>query len=257
MRWRSRSVRTARLARSGRGDDPRRPTLVADGGELVGRQLATGARRRPPSPPVARSRPTRRVSRRPTAAGSHGWRGPPSTQTSDPSASTDVARRPDGSSPTRARRRHCPAAVGWPCAPTTTPAPLAAAVVVVRPHQEVQAVEPRLGVRRVGPRFAGDRLRRAERARVDEQVDDDRSTVAQQPWSRSTTACGDASVARSIVHRLRRPPIGSGAGSAIGDDHPAPEHGDRVDGHGWDSTHALSRSAAAVYGAPSWPTVCC
>ena len=42
-----------------------------------------------------------------------------------------------------------------------------AGVVVVRPHEEVEPVEPRLGERRVRPHVAGDRLRGAERGGVD------------------------------------------------------------------------------------------
>ena len=169
--------------------------------------LADGRHRRP----AARLRPTRR--------------GRPRRPRPDPMAGAALRRprrvirrraghrRPAaGRPPTRVRRPHCPASVGWPCGPPPHRRTVASAVVVVRPHQEVQAIEPRLGVRRVRPWFAGDRRWDPKRGRVDEQVDDDWSTVSPAAVEALDDGLrrGERRPRRSSP--LRRPPMAPGAG---------------------------------------------
>ena len=130
----------AGLARTGRGDHPGRPPHVGDRGELVGGQPApTGHAAAGDGGP----RPARSIS-----AGMTAW---PVTDVLPrlPRAAVDPrppCRRPGA----RRRRRRRPSAV----APSRSRAALVdhhhthepvAAVVVVRPHEEVEAVEVRLG----------------------------------------------------------------------------------------------------------------
>ena len=99
----------------------------------------------------------------------------------------------------RSRRRRCRGAAGRPCVPTTTTGRLATTVVVVRPHEEVQAVEPRLGG---GECVHGSPVidcGAPERRRVDGEADDDGSSTRPagvEPLDH--VACGDSRVAASI-----------------------------------------------------------
>ena len=141
------------LARAGRGDDPGRPADVGDRGELVGREIGTrlGGRRDGgersevdrvavhDDEPVRRRHPRPAVDPRRRAVGER-----------------DVGRpvRRGGRPVVEARRldRPPPHRIAGP------------GVVRVGPRQEVEAVEPRLGLGRRPPRLDRERLRLAELA---------------------------------------------------------------------------------------------
>ncbi len=206
----------ARLAGAGGGDDPRRAGAVADGGELVVGER--GVRRPARGDERGRAELDRLgvddqlavLARTARAA-------------VDPHRATvgeaDVAVRAERG---RDRRGTLDDARGLGRPPPHEHA--GAGVVVVRPDEEVQAVEPRLGERRVRPRLAGDRLGRSEARRVDAERDDDRPARDQAANSRATTPAGASSAGSSIATTSAPdPPVRNG--SAGEHDDAAPESG--------------------------------
>ena len=141
------------------------------------------------------------------------------------------------------RRPHSREACGCLARPPPHRRRVAASVVVVRPHEEVEAVEPRLGVRRVRPRLAGDRLRRAERDRVDGETDDHRSSCATSSRGARSTACARR-CQRRLVDRHGRGirPTARGTGRSPTTMTPRPNVDERVGGHVEHSTQPLSQA---------------
>ena len=153
------------LARTGGGDDARRAGVVGDRGQLVGGEVVG---RRPRCGDEGARTELDRLGVHQQLAGSRRTSrtavDPHRSAVGEAHVAGCVVRRRDHDG-----ARGDPARLGRP-----PPHGLAGAqVVVVGPHQEVEAVEPRLGQRRVRPGLAADRLRRAEAGRVDRQLDDD------------------------------------------------------------------------------------
>ena len=171
-----------------RSDDPRRSGAVGDGGELIGGQHrasgATGAG-------CGASRPSSTESLWTTAAPSSGTssgaRGPPSIHAGVPSGSTTSAGPPS---------------VGTEADRLAGPPPdrlaVAAGVVAVGPHEEVQAVGPRLEAGgRAATAASSYASGVAEPRGVDRQLDHDRACACSRP--------------RGVA---RRPPAGSASAAS-------------------------------------------
>ena len=143
----------ARLARAGRGDDAGRAAGVGDGGQLVGREV--GARGDLGGHDGQRAEVDRVAVDERSARPGAGMRGPPSIHAGVPSgrvmsaSPSGVAAAPSASRAALTPHHHVSVA--------------GAGVVGVGPGQEVQAVEPRLGLGRHPPRLDRERLRFPER----------------------------------------------------------------------------------------------
>ena len=154
------------LAGPGGGDHAGRAADVADGSELVGcerRRSERPVRERGVRVPASTESLCTRAWATPGGAGA---RGPPSTQAGVPSGRR-MSAGPSGVAAAPSARR----AALTPHHQIGSPD---ACVVGVGPGQEVQAVEPWLGLRSQPPRLDGERLRFAEPGGIDCQLDDDR-----------------------------------------------------------------------------------
>ena len=227
----------ARLARARRCDHPTRPVDVIHRGAA---DPAPAHRRHRPAAGIGVSDPRSTDSAATTAS-------PSTASARDRSSGAAVDPQPG------AVDQHDVAAavvdrsgpVGQPCGLDTPPPRrlVVASVVGVGPHEEVQPVEPRLGIGREPPRLGGDRLGSPKANGVDGQRHDDGLTVGPgsvQPF--------DAS-ARVGQHRLVDGDHGGipprrGRRVTRGDHHPAAERERAGGGHGRQPTSWVSHRRA-------------
>ena len=242
------------LAGAGRSDDPRRSTLVLDGGALIVGEVRAGS--------VGR-RDTRGATGFNGLGVDHrtdrGWVPPLAWTTVDPDE------RPVGESDVTWRWRfgtrlsvdelHSPKRAAGLAGPPPHRRRLAASVVVVRPDKKVEPVEPRLGVRRVGPRLAGDRLRGAKR-RQDRWPDGRRLVVVRTSTREATrrSAAGMPALLRRSS-RTRQSAHRGGTGRSPMTMTPRPNV---VSGSTGTSSTLGSpcHGAESVYGARPWSSAC-